>query len=142
MLTTVYYLLKPILPWRLRIALRRWRGQRRRKAFASVWPIDNEAATVPHVWPGWPEGKKFAFVLSHDVEGLKGIRRVPRLVELTKKYGFRALFNLIPIGEYQVDRQLLSFLNESGFEVGVHGLEHDGKLYQSKEKFPAKVAQI
>ena len=142
MLTEIYYLLKPILPWRLRVALRQVRAQRRRKAFADVWPIDPSAAAVPNGWPGWPEGKQFAFVLSHDVEGQKGFDRIPKVVELTRKYGFRASFNLIPKGEYPVDRQILDFLDRSGFEAGVHGLEHDGKLYKSKQKFVEKALQI
>ena len=37
---------------------------------------------------------------------------------------------------------MLNILKNAGFEAGVHGLEHDGKLYQSKEKFAAKAAQI
>ncbi len=27
----LYYLLKPLMPWRLRLALRRWRAERRRR---------------------------------------------------------------------------------------------------------------
>jgi len=54
MLTTIYYLLKPILPWRVRVALRQWRAERRRKAYADVWPIDKDAVAKPNSWPGWP----------------------------------------------------------------------------------------
>jgi len=142
MITPFYYVVKPILPWHLRVALRKWRGQRRRKAFSASWPIDSTAGARPANWPGWPEGKKFAFVLSHDVEGMKGFQRIPKLVELTQKYGFRSSFNFVPKGEYQVDRQMLNFLADAGFEAGVHGLEHDGKLYRSKSKFAGKAAQI
>jgi glycosyltransferase involved in cell wall biosynthesis len=142
MLTDIYYELKPILPWRLRVMLRKMRAERRRKAFAAVWPIDRAAGATPFGWPGWPEGKQFALVLTHDVEGQKGLNRIPQLIKLTQKYGFRASFNLVPKGEYQVSRQLLDLLDRSGFEAGVHGLEHDGKLYQSKEEFAAKAIQI
>ncbi len=142
MLTDIYFSIKPILPWRLRIALRKWRGNRRRKSFAEVWPIDPAAGNVPTGWPGWPEGKQFAFVLTHDVEGQKGYDRVPQLLEVTRRYGFRASFNFVPKGQYRVDRKFLDSLNSFGFEAGVHGLEHDGKLYQSNEKFAAKAVQI
>ncbi len=142
MLTTIYYLLKPILPWRVRLALRQWRAERRRKAYADVWPIDPSVSTKPSSWPGWPEGKKFAFVLTHDVEGLKGYERVPKVVELTRRFGFRSSFNFVPKGEYQVNREMLDFLSSSGFETGVHGFEHDGKLYRSKARFAAKAAHI
>ena len=142
MLTKAYYLVKPILPWRLRVSLRRWRAERRRRQFADVWPIDSGAAAVPPRWPGWPDGKRFALVLTHDVEGQKGYDRVPQLVELTQRYGFRASFNFIPVGEYQVTTAMLELLERTKFEAGVHGLEHDGKLYQSPEKFAAKAARI
>ena len=142
MLTKVYYLLKPVLPWRFRVLLRRWRAQRRRRLFAGVWPIDSGAAAVPRSWPGWPDRKQFGLVLTHDVEGKKGYDRVPRLAELTQKYGFRASFNFIPRHAYQVTPAMLQMLERAGFEVGVHGLKHDGKLYQSPKKFAARAAQI
>lgn len=142
MLTGIYYSLKPILPWRFRMALRRWYGRCRRKAFASVWPIDRDAGKAPTGWPGWPEGKQFALVLTHDVEGRKGFNRVQDLIEVTQQHGFRASFNFVPKGEYQVDRRMLDLVNNAGFEVGVHGLEHDGKLYRSNGKFAAKALQI
>src|SRR2546423_11445106 len=107
MLTRMYYLLKPVLPWRLRMSLRRWRAGRRRHAFNEVWPIDPRSAAVSPRWPGWPDGKRFGLVLTHDVEGKKGFERVPRLVELTQKYGFRACLNFVPVGEYQVGPAML-----------------------------------
>lgn len=142
MLTKAYYLVKPILPWRLRMSLRQWRAERLRRAFAEVWPIDPRSATVSPRWPGWPAGKRFGLVLTHDVEGKKGFERVPRLVELTQKYGFRACFNFVPVGEYQVPPPMLEMLERAGFEAGVHGLNHDGKLYSSPKKFALKAAQI
>lgn len=142
MLMKAYYLVKPLLPWRLRMFGRRWRAERRRRAFAEVWPIDAGSAAVPPRWPGWPDGKRFGLVLTHDVEGEKGYERVPRLVELTRKYGFRACFNFVPLGEYRVTPAMLEMLESAGFEAGVHGLKHDGKLYRSPKKFQAKAAQI
>ncbi|MGA2908240.1 MAG: glycosyltransferase [Terracidiphilus sp.] len=142
MLFKLYYLVKPILPWRLRTSLRRLRAERRRREFAAVWPIDSGAAAVPPLWPGWADGKRFSLVLTHDVEGKKGYDRIPRLVELTQKYGFRACFNFVPVGEYQVTPAMLELLERAGFEAGVHGLKHDGKLYQSPKKFAASAAGI
>src|SRR5665213_3542706 len=73
LLNKIYYLLKPIIPHSLRLAMRRRRATARRIAYAKVWPIDAKAGTTPPNWPGWPEGKKFAFVLTHDVEGSRGL---------------------------------------------------------------------
>ncbi len=137
-----YYLIKPFLPWSVRIFLRRRRAKSRRAAFADVWPIDEGAGATPPNWPGWPEGKQFAVVLTHDVEGTKGLQRVPQLMEVERKYGFRSSFNFVPKGEYRVPDELRQILESAGFEVGVHGLEHDGKLYSSAARFRAKAAAI
>lgn len=139
----LYYLLRPMLPWRVRIGLRRWRAAYRRTEYAGEWPIDERAGERPPNWPGWPEGKRFAFVLSHDVEGPKGLKRVKRLVEMNARYGFRASFNFVPEGGgYQVSGELRAELERSGFEVGVHGLSHDGRMYFSKEGFAREVRRI
>ena len=137
-----YYFLKPVLPWRLRLALRRWRANRRRREFADVWPIDARAGRTPPGWPGWPDGRKFALVLTHDVEGSKGVSRVQRLMNLELKHGFRSCFNFVPEGEYRTPDEVRKMVCEAGFEVGIHGLEHDGKLYSSKAVFAAKAARI
>lgn len=142
MVNQAYYFLKPVLPWRVRMALRRMRANYRRRAFADVWPIDEKAGTVPPNWPGWPEGKRFAFVLTHDVEGAKGMARAAQVARLESSFGLRSCFNFIPEEEYRLSDDLRQALDLLGCEVGVHGLEHDGKLYKSKAQFAAKAARI
>jgi glycosyltransferase involved in cell wall biosynthesis/peptidoglycan/xylan/chitin deacetylase (PgdA/CDA1 family) len=142
MLNKIYYFIKPFMPWRVRLALRRRRAAARRAAYRDVWPIDQEAGKIPPGWPGWPEGKQFAFVLTHDVEGSKGLSRVPRLMDLEAKHGFRSSFNFVPEGEYVVAADLRAEITQKGFEIGAHGLEHDGKLYASKDEFAAKATRI
>jgi glycosyltransferase involved in cell wall biosynthesis len=137
-----YYLVKPLMPLRLRIALRRLFAGYKRRTSRDIWPIDEVAGTTPPNWPGWPERKRFALVLTHDVEGPKGVGRVERLMDLERRHGFRSSFNLVPEGSYRVPEDLRLTLNQNGFEVGVHGLEHDGKLYNSKAGFESKAAGI
>jgi glycosyltransferase involved in cell wall biosynthesis len=137
-----YYLLKPYLPWRLRLALRRLRAARRRRTFANVWPADPRAARVPQGWPGWPNGKRFAVIFTHDVEGVKGVSRVRQLRDVERSQGFRSCFNFVPEGEYRLSNELIHVLEEADFEVGVHGLEHDGKLYSSPEEFARRASRI
>jgi glycosyltransferase involved in cell wall biosynthesis len=138
----LYYSLKPFLPWSLRVALRRWRAHRRRRRYADTWPIDESAARPPEGWQGWPEGKQFAVVLTHDVEGQLGVDRCRLLMELEEQLGFRSSFNFIPEGEYRVAAELRAELAERGFEVGVHDLAHDGKLLSSREGFRARARRI
>jgi hypothetical protein len=91
---------------------------------------------------GWPEGKKFALILTHDVEGQRGLERVRQVAELEMKLGFRSSFNFIPEGKYEVPRSLRMWLVERGFEVGVHDLHHNGLLYTSRKGFCQKAARI
>lgn len=100
-----------------------------------TWPINPRAATPPQDWTGWPGGKKFAFVLTHDVEGAKGLDRCLELADMEIRLGFRSSFNFVPEGEYQTPPMLRDFLTDYGFEVGVHDLHHDGKLYASRKAF-------
>jgi Glycosyl transferase 4-like domain len=138
----VYYALKPLLPSRLRLAMRRLRANHLRKRCAGIWPICEPAGKRPESWPGWPDGKEFAFVLSHDVEGTRGLERCRRVAEIEMESGFRSSFNFIPNGEYRVPADLLAWLRENGFEIGVHDLYHDGGLFRSQRVFERHAGDI
>jgi glycosyltransferase involved in cell wall biosynthesis len=58
------------------------------------------------------------------------------------RLGFRSSFNFVPEGEYETPRPLRDFLTAHGFEVGVHDLQHDGRLYSSRKKFRARAQKI
>ena len=89
----------------------------------------------------WPSGKRFAFVLTHDVEARAGHDHVRALMSLEERYGFRSSFNFVPEA-YRVDADLLAEVRERGFEVGVHGLNHDGRLFLSRDTFAQRVPRI
>ena len=112
------------------------------KRCGAVWPIKDSAGAKPEGWPGWPEGRQFAFVLTHDVESQRGLERVKALAEMEMELGFRSSFNFVPEGEYRVPNELRSWLTERGFEVGIHDLHHDGKLYASRKAFHRSAARI
>jgi len=137
-----YYFLKPFLPWSLRIGVRRWRAERQKLKFAATWPISPAAGQAPDGWPGWPDGKKFALVLTHDVEGRAGLGRCRQLMELEAKMGLCSSFNFVPEGEYFVSKELRDSLTTNGFEVGVHDLRHDGKLYVKRSTFQSCAERI
>ena len=137
-----YYTVKPFVPLTVRLGTRRLWANSKRKTHVGVWPIDEKGGATPPGWPGWPGGKRFALVLTHDVEGVRGLGRVERLMKLELTHGVRSVFNLVPEGEYRVPEALRHTLERAGFEIGVHGLEHDGKLYSSKARFARKAARI
>lgn len=131
----LYYGIKPFFPQRFRMFVRRIFASRKLVKNSDRWPISESAAVLPNNWNDWPDDKKFAVVLTHDVEGQRGYDRVRKLAELEMKYGFRSSFNFIPEGEYKVDKELRDWLTSNGFEVGVHDLKHDGKLFSSEKNF-------
>ena len=142
LLRNTYYVLKPIIPWNLRMGVRRIQARKIRCLTQDSWPINESAAQMPNSWPGWPGGKKFAFVVTHDVEGRRGLQRCRKLAEMEMSLGLRSSFNFVPEGEEVPSEALRALLGESGFEVGVHDLHHDGSLHRSREDFGKQAQKI
>jgi hypothetical protein len=130
-----------MVPRRVQIEIRRQYVSRLRKQHHDKWPIDERAAKIPQGWKGWPDGKRFALVLTHDVDTAKGQEKCRDLKKLEMDLGFRSSFNFVP-RRYSVSKTLRRELVESGFEVGVHGLYHDGKYYKSRKVFLHRARQI
>lgn len=95
---------------------------------------------IPSIHP-WPDGAEFAFVPTHDVEGSDGMRRIEQIAALEEDLGFRSSWNIVP-HLYPVDLGLLRDLRSRGFEIGVHGYNHDGKLFTSRRIFSRRVPAI
>jgi len=142
LLKTFYYSLRPAIPYSVRMLIRRRWAQRQRRHLTGTWPISEVAGQKPDGWPGWPDGKQFALVLTHDVEGRKGLERCGNLAEMEMQLGVRSAFNFVPEGEYVTPESQRQFLTTNGFEVGVHDLRHDGKLYRSPRRLAANVERI
>jgi len=138
----IFYTLKPLCPRLLQIYLRRLIARNKRRKYKHVWPIDPDAGNPPKNWRFWPQNKTFAFVLSHDVDTLQGYERVPQLIELEKKAGFRSAFNFVPERYGPISLGLIKRLKKNGFDVAVHGLKHDGKLFRSKRLFEKRALRI
>jgi hypothetical protein len=141
LLTRFYYVVKPLVPRWLQILFRRRIVLLKRELCKNVWPIDEKAAVPPEQWSGWPEGKQFALVLTHDVDTARGHEKCRQLMKLEMDFGFRSSFNFVP-ERYAVSPELRHYLTGHGFEVGVHGLVHDGKLYSSIEVFQSRALRI
>ncbi len=137
----LFYLAKPFIPRSMQIALRRFLVKRKRKKLRHEWPIYPGSGASPKGWKGWPEGKRFAVILTHDVELAGGHNKCETLMHLEKRCGFVSSFNFVP-ERYEVSPALRALLADDGFEVGVHGLNHDGKLYESREVFNSRAKKI
>jgi len=141
LVTGIYYRLKPLIPRRLQIWLRRKVALRKRIACADVWPILESSKKPPEGWSGWPADRQFALILTHDVDTAHGQERCRALMDIEDKLGFRSAFNFVP-ERYAVSAELREELVKRGFEVGVHGLNHDGKLFTSRETFLERAEKI
>jgi peptidoglycan/xylan/chitin deacetylase (PgdA/CDA1 family) len=139
---TGYYALRPALPRPLQRALRRAFSRIQARASFPRWPIESglhdlygllfrwlaEALEAPLIGlDSWPEGKRWALVLTHDVEHAEGYDAIPRLRELERELGYRSAWYLVPERDYDVEDSLVADLQADGFEVGLHGLRHDGR---------------
>jgi len=136
-----YYLIKPIIPRRLQLFLRRALAAHKRRLTKDIWPVDPDAGKKPEGWKGWPNHKRFALILQHDVDTIKGLKNCARLMDLEKRLGFRSSFNFV-LEDYATPYALRISLIESGFEVGAHGLRHDGKIFINRTGFYNKARQI
>lgn len=153
----MYYLLKPILPRPLTRVMRQLYGQPNKTDINLQWPI--EPRYILFLWeimqqllqitPGqklniksfWPRALRYAFVLTHDVETKVGQSFVRAVADLEESLGFRSSFNFVP-ERYKIDMRLVDELRQRGFEIGIHGLKHDGKLYNSRQQFEKRAVRI
>ena len=138
----LFYTLKPLIPRSAQITIRRQIAKHKRRKNGYQWPIDPNSAKPPEGWLGWPDGKQFALVLSHDVDTLKGYNDVLKLADIEEAMGFRSSFNFVPERYGVVALDLLGELKQRGFGIGVHGLKHDGKLFSSKKIFDERALRI
>jgi peptidoglycan/xylan/chitin deacetylase (PgdA/CDA1 family) len=166
-----YYRLRRFIPRAVTTLLRRGYRRRQEADFSLEWPIEDRfvrlvhtvlssievAATAsaaledpgarldlaPPSFPGgfWPNGARFAFALTHDVETGVGQAFVPTLADLDERHGFRSSFNFVA-EDYPVDRSLLADLSQRGFEIGLHGLHHDGNMFASRASFDTIVPRL
>jgi hypothetical protein len=140
-----YYRIRPILPRTSQIRMRRLFSRLQARSRFPRWPIETalhdfyawlfrhatEVAQTPIPWLSlWPNGYSWAFVLTHDVETATGYQNIPVLKNLEVEAGYRSSWNFVP-KRYAIDDTIVADLARHGFEVGVHGLYHDGRDLES-----------
>jgi hypothetical protein len=152
-----YYAIKPLLPRRAQLALRRAYAPRQARRTFPRWPFEptlvehrdeqllqrvREAGRdrLPFV-NYWPEGKQFCSVLTHDVEGPEGVANVMRVIELERRYGFVSSWNFVAEW-YPIPDGLFDEVRAAGCEIGVHGILPDGKLFADRASFESNLPKI
>jgi peptidoglycan/xylan/chitin deacetylase (PgdA/CDA1 family) len=159
---TLYYRLKPCVPRRLQIAGRRAhaRNLRRRQERAGRfprWPIEpvmverweadvrdrlrrTGARRIPFIG-FWPHGHRFAFIVTHDVETASGLANARRVLEIERRHDIVSSWNLVA-GDYPIEPLVLDAIRAAGGEIGLHGLSHDGRLFESRSRFERQLPGI
>jgi peptidoglycan/xylan/chitin deacetylase (PgdA/CDA1 family) len=89
----------------------------------------------------YPEHYTSATVLTHDVETQVGFDFIPEVMALEKRYGFKSSWNIVPY-KYRLHEAILSHVRREGHEIGIHGYNHDGRLFFSKREFERRVPYI
>jgi len=153
---TLYYAIRPALPRKLQLLLRRGHAARQTYPEFPGWPEEHSlhdlydwlldrledvaGEPVPYLHP-WPNGHTSAFVLTHDVETAAGRDAIEVLRAPERSRGLRSSWNLVP-ERYEVADELLDQLRSEGCEIGVHGLRHDGRDLASKRMLRKRLPAI
>jgi hypothetical protein len=154
----LYYSCRRFMPAAMRQALQRtyFRGFKNRPF--PRWPVDNTVdrilerllllslqgrslARVPFVW-FWPDGAPSCAIVTHDVETLVGRDRCSWLMDVDDSYGIKASFQIVPEERYAVSLALLDEIRNRGFEINVHDLNHDGRLFSDPTEFRLRAKRI
>jgi hypothetical protein len=138
---TAYYRVRPVVPRRSQIRMRQLASRLQARSRFPRWPVETalhdlyarlfrdaaavSGAPVPWLSP-WPNGCSWALVLTHDVETTVGYHSLRLVKDVEVQHGYRSSWNFVP-KRYPVDDMVVDELLEEGFEVGVHGLYHDGR---------------
>jgi hypothetical protein len=158
LLRNAYYRLRPLMSVSIRKHLQRiyFRGWQRIPF--PEWPVDftvehiyeellrlaliaRHGKPMPFIW-FWPKGALSCTLVTHDVETRHGVDWCPRLMDLNDSFGIKASFQVVPEERYPVHESFLAQIRSRGFEVNVHDLNHDGKLFQNKDEFLRRAALI
>jgi hypothetical protein len=155
-LMLAYYRLRPFLPRRLQIWLRRRFARLQARSAFPRWPAETSlhdfvdlmfailstvaGGPVPRM-AAWPAGYQWALVLTHDVEEAPGLAAMDPVLELERRHEVRSSWNLVP-KRYAVSDECVHRLVERGFEVGVHGVCHDGRDLESLATWKRRLPEI
>jgi hypothetical protein len=151
-----YYLLRPLIPRRTQIAMRRRFARAQAPPDFPRWPAEpalhdlyrrlydlaREVAGTEVPWIGfWPEGNSWAVVLTHDIETAAGRDAVLPIVDMEARFGFRSAWNVVP-RRYEVSDEFIASMADRHCEVGLHGLFHDGRDLASERHLLERLPEM
>jgi hypothetical protein len=158
LLMAAYYYFRPVMP----VSIRKHLQRRRLKGWDSIpfphWPVDRtaddlfellmvlslksqKAERIPFIW-FWPDGAPSSAIMTHDVETAQGRDLCSTLMDIDDAYGIKSCFEVVPEQRYDVPQSFLDSITRRGFELAVHDLNHDGRLFKGREYFKECAAKI
>jgi hypothetical protein len=158
LLAAAYYCVRPLLSVNVRKHLQRARLKGWDRISFPHWPVDRtvndlfellmvfslksqNVERIPFIW-FWPEGAPGSAIMTHDVERAQGRDLCGTLMDIDDAHRIKASFQVVPEQRYDVPEAFLDSITRRGFEVAVHDLNHDGRLYKNREYFTERVAKI
>jgi hypothetical protein len=147
----MYYHLRPFTNLFVRKQIQKFYGRNWRDLPFPRWPVDTTVEdickrlfslsmeakgveSVPFVW-FWPNGARGCLLMTHDVETESGRDYCGELMDLDDSFGIKASFQVVPEGRYSVSPAFLDSIRKRGFDYGIQDLNHDGRLFDSREEF-------
>src|SRR5713101_5530177 len=150
-LRRLYYLLRPLTNLAVRRQIQKFHARNWKDHSFPKWPVDTTVEDIceailrmsmqakgvdrlPFVW-FWPDGASSCLTMTHDVETKAGRDHCADLMDLDDSFGIKAAFGIVPEERYEVSSSLLELIRSRGFDVVIQDLNHDGRLFDSKEEF-------
>lgn len=155
----LYYFLRPFLPVSVRKRLQRLSLRGWDRIPFPQWPMDRSVELIcewllicsmevmgvreiPFVW-FWPDGYSACLCMTHDVETGAGRDFCPQLMDINDAYGLKSSFQVVPEHRYEVSDDFLESIRQRGFEINIHDLNHDGRLFSiTREQFDQRARKI
>ena len=154
----IYYALRGCMPASLRKHLQRLAARGWQQKVSPQWPVDcsvddlmlhllslipseQEDSSVPFIW-FWPDGCSSAAIITHDVETASGRDFSTQLMDIDESFGFKSSFQVVPETRYCVSSDWLDTIRSRHFEVAIHDLRHDGRLFNDHAQFVKNAATI
>jgi hypothetical protein len=158
LLRSMYYTVRPLLPVSVRSHLQRFYLSGWEKIPFPSWPVDctverflerclaltmkaQNLSAMPFIW-FWPRGYDSCAMVTHDVEAHAGRDFCSTLMDLDDSCGVKSAFQVIPEQRYAISEAFLAEIRDRGFEINVHDLNHDGKLFLNERQFMKRVVHI
>jgi len=144
-----YYAIKPLLPRRWQLAARRLHAKLVRPGFPG-WPIEpllvehqhallrrsllERSSTRLPLVSFWPDARRFAVTITHDVESAAGIDRIEAVLEVERQHAVSSCWNFVA-EQYPIPPGTFELVRNHGGEIGLHGVKHDGQLFRDRKSF-------